>query len=287
MKRAWIAVRSALLWAASALHFFPISSLFVLLGIFLPPQRFDRLLRGFFRNVLRVAGAKIEVQFAPGFDPARTFLFFANHVNIFDPFVLYAAIPQFVRGVELESHFKIPGYGWMAKRFGNIPVPDKASSAAGLRRMVRQMKEALDGGTSLVVFPEGGRTRDGYVREFRGGVFRIAQQLGYPVVPISIVGSYEFHRTGSWLLHPGKITVHIHEPIETKHLRKEEELDAAVERVHAAAASRESRREDAEAFLRRVREVVAAPVHAALEARRGERPAQLPARAPQKTGPLP
>ena len=265
MKRAYLTVRAAVRWAASALHFFPISSLFVLAGLFVPPRRFDGLLRGFFRNVLRVAGAGFEAHRAPGFDPARTCIFFSNHVNIFDPFVIYSAVPQFARGIELESHFKIPGYGWMAKRFGNIPVPESTNSPAVLRRMVRRMKAALDAGTSLVVFPEGGRTRDGYVREFRSGVFRIAQQLGYPVAPLSIVGSFAFHRTGGWMLYPGKISVHLHETMETKDLRKE----------------------DVDKFRERVREIIAAPIHAALEARHRERADALPARAAEKPGPLP
>ncbi len=59
-----------------------------------------------------------------GFDPKRTSIFMVNHVNLLDPFLLYCAIPQLVRGWELESHFRIPIYGWLMKRFGNVPVPD-------------------------------------------------------------------------------------------------------------------------------------------------------------------
>ena len=107
-----------------------------------------------------------------------------NHVNLFDPFLLYCAIPQFVRGWELESHFKIPGYGLLMKRFGNVPVPD-VRRPADLKRMWRLTKEAVDGGTSLIIFPEGKRTRDGSVSEFEEGGFRLAQQLGVPIVPVT------------------------------------------------------------------------------------------------------
>ena len=86
----------------------------------------ERLRRsaGYSRNVVRLAGARVEVRRSPGFDPQRTCFFVSNHVNLFDPFVLYSAIPQFFRGLELESHFRIPVYGWLMKRFGNVPVPD-------------------------------------------------------------------------------------------------------------------------------------------------------------------
>ena len=166
---------------------------------------------------------------APGFDPRRTSFFIVNHVNLFDPFVLYSAIPQFVRGLELESHFKIPVYGWMMKRFGNVPVPEE-SRPPDLKRMWRLTRAALDSGTSLAVFPEGSRTRDGRVGPFKDGVFRMARQFGYPIVPVSIIGSFEFNRKDSWMLRPSKIVVHLHDTTETKGLRKDE-VEALRERV--------------------------------------------------------
>lgn len=127
VRRAWLAVRSALLWAVSGLHFFLLGALLVVLDVFLDTRKHDSPQRLFFRNILRLAGVKFEVIRSPGFDPRRTSIFICNHVNLFDPFVIYCAIPQFVRGFELESHFRIPVYGWMMGRFGNIPVPDKPS----------------------------------------------------------------------------------------------------------------------------------------------------------------
>ncbi|MGH9864283.1 MAG: lysophospholipid acyltransferase family protein, partial [Candidatus Acidiferrales bacterium] len=151
------------------------------------------------------------------------------------PFVIYSAIPQFVRGFELASHFKIPVYGWMMGRFGNVPVPDENDrSRARLEEMLRKAKESFDSGTSLIAFAEGSRTRDGHVQQFQKGVFRMAIKFGVPIVPMSIVGSYEFHRTGSWMLYPGKITVYLHGTIETKGMRKEE-VEELRDRVHAIA----------------------------------------------------
>ena len=98
------------------------------------------------------------------------------------------------------------------KRFGNVPVPD-APTRAGLEEMTRRAKAALDSGVSLIAFAEGSRTRDGHVGPFRKGVFSITQKFGTPIVPMSIVGSYEFFRTGYWMLHPGKITVILHDTI--------------------------------------------------------------------------
>ncbi len=231
MRNLYLAVRSAILWAASGIHFFVICTFLVFLAIFVDPRKNDWPQRAFFRNILRVAGVKFEVRRSPNFDPNRTSIFICNHVNIFDPFVIYSAIPQFVRGFELESHFKVPAYGWMMGRFGNIPVPD-VPSRAGLEKMSERAKAALDSGISLIAFAEGSRTRDGHVGPFRKGIFSLAQKLGMPIVPMSIVGSYEFFRTGHWMLHPGKITVILHDTIDTKNVGRDE-LDALRDRVQA------------------------------------------------------
>ena len=235
MKKISLAMRSAMLWFLSILHFFTVAPTLVFLGIFLDARKHDWLQRTFCKRIARLSGAQVEVRRSSGFDPQRTCFFMSNHVNLFDPFMLYCAIPQFVRGWELESHFKIPAYGWLMKRFGNVPVPNVRRSS-DLKRMWRLTQDAVDGGTSLIIFPEAKRTRDGHVDQFQDGGFRVAQQLGIPIVPVSLVGSFQHHRTGRWMLWPAKITVHLHDTIETNGLVKED-VPALRERVRAIIAA--------------------------------------------------
>lgn len=242
MKKLYLYLRCFGFWILSIVHFFPVCTALVLMGIFVDPRKNDRPQRWFFRNILRFAGVGFEVKRAPGFDPTRTSVFLCNHVNLFDAFIIYSAIPQFVRGWELESHFKIPAYGWMMGRFGNIPVP-AATTPAAYKELFRRTKAALDDGVSIIVFPEGGRTRDGHVGSFQKGIFRMLPELGYPVVPMSIVGAFEFNRKGSFMLYPSTITVHLHDTIETSGLGKD----------------------DADALRERVQQVVAAPVEAHMQ----------------------
>lgn len=247
MKRFYLILRSGLLWLVSILHFFTAGSLLVLLAIFIDSRKTDILQRIFARNVLRLAGARLQVRYAPGFDRQRTSIFVSNHVNLFDPFVVYSSIPQFVRGWELEEHFRIPVYGWMMKRFGNVPVASRPTPAA-LKRLLKLTRESLDRGTSLVVFAEGSRTLDGRVKPFQDGIFRMLRQLDYPIVPMSIAGSFEFHRKGGQMLNPSTIVVHIHDTIDTAGLGDTKE---------AAAQLRE-----------RVQAIVSAPIDEAISRRR-------------------
>ena len=239
MKRAWLALRSAILWFLSIVHFFIAAPTLVFLNIFLDMRKHDWLQRGFCKRVAYLSGARLEVRRSSGFDPERTSFFMINHVNLFDPFILYCAIPQLVRGWELESHFTIPAYGWLMKRFGNVPVPD-VRRPSDLRRMWRLTRDAVDRGTSLIIFPEAKRSRNGHVDEFQDGGFRVAQQLGVPIVPVSLVGSFNHYRTGHWMLWPATITIYLHDTIETKGLSKE----------------------DVPALRDRVRQIIAAPVEA-------------------------
>jgi 1-acyl-sn-glycerol-3-phosphate acyltransferase len=235
MRKFWLDMRSVVLWAISGVHFFFGCAFLMLMAIFVDPRKNDRPQRAFSRNVLRLAGVGFEVRPSPDFDAQRTSFFLVNHVNLFDPFVLYSAIPQFVRGLELESHFRIPIYGLLMKRFGNIPVPD-VRRPSDLKRMWKMTREALDRGVSLIVFPEGKRTLDGRVGEFQDGAFRMAQQFGYPIVPVSIVGSFEFNNKHHWALLPSRIVVHIHGTIETVGMKKEDvrELRDRVRQIVAA-----------------------------------------------------
>jgi 1-acyl-sn-glycerol-3-phosphate acyltransferase len=242
MKDFFLALRSVALWFLSILHFFIVAPSLIFLAVFLNPRKHDWLQRGFCRRIAFLSGTRVEVVRAPGFDPKRTCFFMVNHVNLFDPFMLYCAIPQHVRGWELESHFKIPAYGWLMKRFGNVPVPD-VRRPSDLKRMWRMTQDAIDGGTSLIIFPEAKRTRDGHVDGFQDGGFRVAQQLGIPIVPVSLVGSFHHHTTGNWMLRPATVTVHLHDTIETTTLKKE----------------------DVPALRDRVREIISAPVEASLK----------------------
>ncbi len=230
----YVKLRSIFRWILAGAFFFSVCPVLVLLGIFVDPRRNDAPQRWLSRSVVRLAGARVELRCAPGFDPNRVCFFVSNHVNLFDPFVLYSVTPQFFRGLELESHFRIPVYGWLMKRFGNVPVRE-VNRPSDLKRMWRLTRAALDRGVSLVVFPEGGRTVTGRVGPFRDGVFRMARDFGTPITPVSIVGAFTFNRKTSWLLRRSTIVVWLHETIETDRCGRRE-VSELRDRVWSAVA---------------------------------------------------
>jgi len=241
MSSLYLTLRSLVLWPLSLIHFGIGVPLLVLLTAMLGHRRMDPVLRFGSRNVVRLAGARLRCVQAPRFDPNRTSIFVANHVNIFDPFVVNASIPQSLRGLELASHFKVPIYGLLIRYFGNVPLGDERSPA-DVRRAFRMVKNSLDRGISMMVFAEGSRTRTGRVGPFQEGVFAMARQFKYPIVPVSIVGAFNWKRLDDWRLRPACVTVILHDTIETVGMSKA----------------------DLPALRERVWQTVAEPVHAAL-----------------------
>ena len=122
----------------------------------------------------------------------------------------------------------------MIKRLGHRHVQVEWTPTA-LKTTYRLAGEALASGTNLMVFPEGGRTTDGRVQEFERGVFRMALQLKVPIVPVSIVGAFRWNNKLSWHLTPARVTVHVHEAVETEGLTRAD-LDDLRQRVRAIVA---------------------------------------------------
>ncbi len=142
---------------------------------------------------------------------AAPVILMGNHVNLIDPFIVRAAFRDPFVALEKASHFQWPVYGLLIRRLGNIPVhADRPISA---RATLKNAREALAQGISLLVFPEGTRTRTGDLGPFHKGAFYIAQRSGADMVPFTMRGSHAINRCGSLLIHPGTIDFIISPPL--------------------------------------------------------------------------
>lgn len=173
----------------------------------------DRPYKLMSRVIPALCGIKVEIEGQEKLVPGRPYVFVANHVNIFDMFVIYQAVPGPARALELAEHFDWPLIGTIITAAGQIPVDpaDPRRTARGLRRA----RELLKKGQSVVVLPEAERTLDGSVGDFFPGAFSVALKAKVPVVPLAIRGGRMVSRRGEWRIRPGKITARFGDPIET------------------------------------------------------------------------
>lgn len=166
-------------------------------------KSFDPLLKGICRLILLFLGITVKVSGARHLDRTKTCLFLANHVNILDGFVLYGYIPHHVRSVELIDHFSWPLWGLITKHLGNIPISHRNTEQA--RRSLARAAKSVAEGTSLILLPEGHRTRDGNLGHFMSGPFRLALQTGAELIPVALRGAYERKNVHSPFVHPGRM----------------------------------------------------------------------------------
>jgi 1-acyl-sn-glycerol-3-phosphate acyltransferase len=171
----------------------------------------DFLLKAMCKVVPRSLGVKIDVVGGASLRPHTAYVYVVNHVNIFDMFAIYSAVPGYTRSLEHIDHFSWPVIGPLITAAGQIPVDpnDRRVTAKGIRAAIEMLKR----GESLVVLPEGSRTLDGSVGRFYPGAFRIAVKGGADIVPMAIKGGRRVNRRGDWRVRPGRETVLIGKPI--------------------------------------------------------------------------
>src|SRR5207253_11158546 len=94
--------------------------------------------------------------------------------------------------------FYLPFMGWFLWRAGHIPV-DRENARSALAN-VRRAVDKLQAGYSIVVFPEGTRSKDGMLQDFKSGGFKIALRAGVPIIPVTIIGTHRVLKKDSWIL---------------------------------------------------------------------------------------
>jgi len=184
------------------------------------------------RLILLTTGVRVEVEGLERLVPGRTYVFVSNHQSIYDIPILFWSLPYQLRIIAKASLGAFPFLGWHLRRTGHMLVdrtrPDRT-------RIFRWASRLTSQGLSLIVFPEGTRSRDGRVNRFKAGSFLVALQAGLPVVPLSIVGSRHVMLKGRLATYPGHVRLVIHDPIDTTHL-EEADPRAFGERVRAVIA---------------------------------------------------
>ncbi|HLP61864.1 MAG TPA: lysophospholipid acyltransferase family protein [Candidatus Deferrimicrobium sp.] len=208
-------ILSAFAWFLALLAFFCGGATLLVIGLFHTGKVFEWVLKITCRWVVYSAGMRLKITGLENIDPQKQYIIMMNHVNSLDPFVFYVGYPGKARGVEEESHFNWPFYGWLIRRIGQIPINRKDGRKAiiALKKageLIRQNKNV-----SITILPEGTRTLTGKLGQFKKGGFLIALEAGIDILPMIQIGAYQFKRKGSWLLRPGIVEVVIEKPIAT------------------------------------------------------------------------
>jgi 1-acyl-sn-glycerol-3-phosphate acyltransferase len=153
---------------------------------------------------VRVVGVKIRVE---GLEhvPAGSCLFVANHTSSADAPAVVGSIPRQVAILAKHSLFGIPIVGHAFRLAHFIPV-DRFNHESAIAS-VDLAAQALRGGTSFLIYPEGTRSPDGRLQMFKKGAVVMAIKAGVPIVPIACSGAQHVMEKKSLVIHPGEILV--------------------------------------------------------------------------------
>ena len=162
--------------------------------------------------ILATTGVRVTVEGLAQLTPGVTYVFVANHQSIYDIPVIFASVPFQLRIIAKASLGRFPFLGWHLRHSGHMLVdrtrPDRNAIFAWATSLPSR-------GLSLIVFPEGTRSRDGRVAIFKAGSLVSAVQAGIPIVPLSVVGSRHVMRKGELTTRPGNVRLVVHAPIVT------------------------------------------------------------------------
>ncbi|MFO7709265.1 MAG: lysophospholipid acyltransferase family protein [Desulfobacterales bacterium] len=163
------------------------------------------------RSILAVSGVSVVVSGLERLEPAKAYVFMANHQSNFDIPVLLGRLPVQFRWLAKAELFKIPLFGRAMRAAGYISI-DRADRNAAFQSL-GEAAEALRRGVSIMIFPEGTRSLDGALKPFKKGGFVMAINAGAAVVPVAIRGTYGIMPKSAWLMRPQDVTLEIGEPI--------------------------------------------------------------------------
>jgi 1-acyl-sn-glycerol-3-phosphate acyltransferase len=211
----------------------------ILLSFFDPhAERAALLIRSWARGVLKVCGIIMQVRGREQLDATQAYLFMANHQSNFDIPILMAAFAELqVRWVSKRAVRKVPIIGLCMQRTHQVLV-DRESPTQAVA-VIRQVKTLLDAGISVIFFPEGTRTRDGRLQEFKPGGFVVAAEAGVPIVPVTVKGSRALWPPGGLAIRPGSVEVIFDKPVPIDvHLSKKAARADLLQRVRAVIAER-------------------------------------------------
>lgn len=165
------------------------------------------------RLICHVLLLPVHVEGREQIDPRQSYVFVANHQGPMDIFLIYGFLGRNFKWMMKKALRRAPLIGIACERARHIFV-DKSGPKA-IQQTISRARQTLQGGTSLVVFPEGSRTFTGHMGLFRKGAFQLADDLQLPVVPITIDGSFDVltRMEGINFVHRHKMRLIIHAPI--------------------------------------------------------------------------
>ncbi len=182
--------------------------------IFIPSYKLHNLARAIAWTVIITGGQWLKIKGNVPLKENGPYLYLFNHQSVFDAFMLVASARHYFTGIGAVEQFSYPVWGFLAKKYGLIPIErKKIHSAIG---SLTEVENALKNGVSAMIAPEGTRTLTGELGAFKKGAFHVAKNTGITIIPLGLVGAFEAKNKNDWRVRPGVLSTIFGDPITKK-----------------------------------------------------------------------
>ena len=173
--------------------------------------------------ILIVSGIKVNIKGFSNIDPAHSYIYMCNHQSNFDIPVLLGCLPVQFRWLAKAELFKIPIFGRAMRGAGYVAI-DRFNRQSAFNS-ISEVSQKMKNGVSVMIFPEGTRSKDGKIGSFKKGGFIMAVDSRVPIIPLVIRGTRSIMEKGNLRINPGDVSMQIGQPVETATYTRETKDD--------------------------------------------------------------
>ncbi len=207
------------MWLIKAFVFSVLSIITAVLTLLTAPVNFKGkaakvLLKAWTNSTLFVFGVKVNVYGRENVSSHEGKVYISNHASYLDIFVLLAKVPDNLRMIYKKEINKMPLISWAMRACGFVPIDRKNVRTA--MRSLDAAAEKIKNGLSFVIFPEGTRSEDGSVGEFKRGMFILTEKAQADIVPITITNTNNLLPRDTWKIKPGAVNLVIDKPLKPR-----------------------------------------------------------------------
>lgn len=181
-------------------------------------------------SLVKTAGIRVKINGKENILNDRSCIYIANHSSFMDIPVLINSLSGKLALIYKKELEKIPVFGKGMARSPHVAIARTHPKQA--MRSIDEALQKLSSGVSILVFPEGTRSDDGTLQEFKRGAFMLASRSGKPLIPVSVTGTNRSMPKGSFLIGKSEVEVTVHKPITDYKIEKPADEKELMARIH-------------------------------------------------------
>lgn len=193
---------------------------------------FDRSYKSYFiltkvfsAPVLAIAGIKVKITGRENVVPKTPYVFVSNHLSLFDIPVLQRYVPNDFGFVFKKEIASVPVFGWQMQLSPHVIV-DRQNPTKAMKSIEKAKERLTKKKISVLLFPEGTRSKTREMLPFKRGAFHLATQVGFPIVPVTISGTKNLFQKKPFRINSGIVYLHFDKPIHSNNVgARNEELE--------------------------------------------------------------